>query len=274
MKRMLLSLLLIVAALISNSVVYAQSKMVITMNDGKTHEYPVKDVAKMSWEEDDPNGDSSDDKPQTNNHDYVDLGLPSGTLWATCNVGANSPEEYGDYFAWGETKPKKLYGWSNYKHCNGSNVTLTKYCISDSHGIVDKKARLELEDDAAHVNWGGDWRMPTVDEMNELCNENYCSQSWTTHNGINGYMITSKSNGNSIFLPAAHFRRQSESPSIDNVGYYWTSTLYTDEVYGTKNYTSVNLHFYKDYNSRAFHTSYVNRCNGLTIRPVLDYVQN
>ena len=96
---------------------------------------------------------------QHNGHDYVDLGL--SIKWATCNVGASSPEEYGDYFAWGETEPKSIYDWSTYKYCNGSETTLTKYNYSNIYGTVDNKTTLEMSDDAARANWGGGWRMPT-----------------------------------------------------------------------------------------------------------------
>ena len=99
---------------------------------------------------------------------YVDLGLPSGTLWADRNVGADSPEAYGDYFAWGETTPKSTYNWSTYKWCNGDRYTMTKYCTSSSYGTVDNKTVLDPEDDVAHVKWGGIWRMPTKAEMLEL----------------------------------------------------------------------------------------------------------
>ena len=123
-------------------------------------------------------------------HEYVDLGLPSGTLWATCNVGANSPEEYGDYFAWGETKTKSTYDWGTYKYCNGSSTTLTKYCTLSSYGIVENKTELELLDDAAYVNWGEEWRMPSVDQLDELHTQ--CEWIWSSRNGINGYMVKSK----------------------------------------------------------------------------------
>ena len=148
---------------------------------------------------------------------YVDLGLPSGIKWATCNVGANSPEEYGDYFAWGETSPKTTYyNWSNYKYCNGDEYSMTKYCRSSEYGTVDNKTTLELSDDAAHVNWGGKWRMPTKAEYDELRSTYYCTWTWTTQNGVNGYRVTSKINGNSIFLPAA-----------GSYDIYWSSSLGT-----------------------------------------------
>ena len=107
----------------------------------------------------------------TNGHSYVDLGLPSGTLWATMNVGATTETDYGDYFMWGETTPNTVYDWATYKHCNGSNTTMTKYCTDSSYGTVDNKTTLDLEDDAARANMGGDWRMPTATEYQTLYNE-------------------------------------------------------------------------------------------------------
>ena len=160
-----------------------------------------------------------------NGHEYVDLGLPSGTKWATCNVGASKPEEYGNYYAWGETEPKDYYDWSTYKWCNGSKTTLTKYNTSSSSGTVDNKTVLELADDAARANWGGAWRMPTYAEWTEL-REN-CTWTWTTKNGVNGYEVKSEANGNSIFLPAAGYRGNGGLDDAGNDGYYWSSSLST-----------------------------------------------
>ena len=145
-------------------------------------------------------GDDKDEPENPDNHEWVDLGLPSGTLWATCNVGANAPEEYGDYFAWGETEPKEVYTWETYKWCNGNKDTLTKYCGSD--GSVDNKTELDPEDDAAYVNWGPSWRMPTKEHQQELIDN--CTWVWTTCNGVNGQLVTGP-NGNTMFLPAAGF---------------------------------------------------------------------
>ena len=163
-------------------------------------------------------------------HEYVDLGLPSGTLWATCNVGANAPEEYGDYFAWGETVPKEVYDWSTYKWCNGSDTTLTKYCIHSDfgyNGYTDGKIELDPEDDAAYVNWGSSWRMPYKAEIDELI-EN-CTWEWTQLNGVNGRLFTGP-NGNTLFLPAAGCRHDSTLTS-GIVGDYWTRTLGNIEDY-------------------------------------------
>ena len=153
-----------------------------------------------------------------NGHEYVDLGL--SVKWATCNVGASKPEEYGDYFAWGETQPKDYYDWSTYKWCNGS-PTVTKYCTD-----VDNKTTLELSDDAARANWGGSWRMPTDAELTELREQ--CTWTWTTQNGVYGYKVTSKKNGESIFLPAAGYRYDSSLYGAGSNGNYWSSSLITD----------------------------------------------
>ena len=152
---------------------------------------------------------------------YVDLGLPSGTLWATCNVGAESPEQYGDYFAWGETQPKDVYSWENYQWCNGTEYSLTKYNNSSDYGHVDKKMELDPDDDAAYVNQGPSWRMPSLEQIQELCN--CCTWKWFQLNGVNGQLVTGP-NGKSIFLPAAGGR----SSQLYNTGvssYYWTRTL-------------------------------------------------
>lgn len=156
-----------------------------------------------------------------NGHAYVDLGL--SVKWATCNVGANVPEEYGDYFAWGETQPKEVYDMSNYKWYNPSNETYTKYCIDSNFGNVDDKTVLDLEDDAAHVNWGGEWRMPTIEEQQELVD--YCTWKWAIQKGVKGYMVTSNNNGNSIFLPAAGVRALSRLNEAESAGYFWSSCL-------------------------------------------------
>ena len=161
-------------------------------------------------------------------HDYVDLGLPSGTLWATCNVGANSPEEYGDYFAWGETSPKSNYDWFTYKYGTDYN-NLTKYCTNRDYGgyctdgwFIDNKTVLDAEDDAASVKWGSNWRMPTCDEIKEL--KNNCSSIWTIRNGMNGRLFTGP-NGNTLFLPAAGYYDETSLYGAGSNGNYWSSTL-------------------------------------------------
>ena len=162
---------------------------------------------------------SSDEEPE---REWVDLGLPSGTLWATMNVGANSPEDYGDYFAWGETEPKEVYNWETYMWGDGSSRELTKYCTKSSYGTVDGKTELDPEDDAAQVNWGLSWRMPTLEQLDELCN--YCTWHWTQTNGVNGYQLIGP-NGNAIFLPAADCRHDDYPDAEGLFVNYWSRTL-------------------------------------------------
>ena len=166
------------------------------------------------------------------NYEYVDLGLPSGTLWATCNVGATTPEGYGDYFAWGETQPKSYYDWSTYRYCNGSYDQLTKYCTNSYYGhngFTDYLTVLQPTDDAATANWGSSWRMPTKEQWEEL---RYKTTSiWTSSNGVNGWLFTA-SNGRNLFLPAAGYRWEGEFRSVGSYGHYWSSSLYTDHLPG------------------------------------------
>lgn len=164
----------------------------------------------------------------------VDLGL--SVKWASFNVGATKPEEYGDYCAWGETEPKTDYNLSTYKWCNGSYTTMTKYCnISDygHNGFTDTKTTLDPEDDVAHVKWGGNWRMPTKAEQDEL--RTNCTWTWTTLNGVNGYRVTSKKTDYTdrfIFLPAAGYRYDASLYMVGSYGFYWSSSLSTDYPYG------------------------------------------
>ncbi|MBO7572668.1 MAG: InlB B-repeat-containing protein [Bacteroidales bacterium] len=202
-----------------------------------------------------------------NGHEFVDLGLPSGLLWATCNVGANTPEEYGDYFAWGETAPKETYSWSTYRYCNGGDGynTLTKYCNNaeyGNNGFTDNLTTLEASDDAATANWGAGWRMPTREEMQELFDN--CTHEWTTQNGVSGRLFTGP-NGNSIFLAAAGYRVDSGLDNAGSYGLYWSLSLYTGSPYG-----AWHLYFY----SGTYDMNGTYRCLGLSVRPVCVSVQN
>ena len=160
--------------------------------------------------------------------DWIDLGLPSGLLWATRNVGASSPIDYGDYFAWGETVPKNVYSWSTYLYCKypysgvSFNVFITKYCPLSSSGYVDELSILQPSDDAATANYGG--RTPTIYEWLELW-ENTASR-WDTINGVSGLCFTAP-NGNRIFLPAAGLRLDGFLYHIDSDCCYWSSSLWT-----------------------------------------------
>ena len=197
-----------------------------------------------------------DKKQFINGHEYIDLDLPSGTLWATCNVGALSPEEYGGYYAWGETEEKSDYSWESYKWCNGSSSTMTGYCTESIYGTVDNKTVLEAEDDVAHTRWGGNWRMPTGNEQQELIDN--CTWSPGKLNGTDGYWVTSKSNGKSIFLPAAGCRQGKETNYCGIFGYYWSGTTRND------NSSAYSIRFYNNYVNKEGY----GRFTGFTVRPV------
>lgn len=185
-----------------------------------------------------------------NGYQYIEMGL--SVKWATNNVGALSSEEYGDYFAWGETEPyyeagyaqedlqahwkegkTAGYTWRNYKFRTSGdanyNIKFSKYNTSNDYGLIDNNTTLDPEDDVAHVKWGGTWRMPTEAEQNEL--RNNCTWTWTILNGVKGYRVTSNKAGytdRSIFLPAAGFRHGTSLYHVGIVGAYWSSSLYTD----------------------------------------------
>lgn len=203
----------------------------------------------------------------------VDLGLPSGLKWASCNVGATAPEDYGDYFAWGETEPyysdqdpltwkdgkKAGYFWTSYKFELGTDVSgpFSKYVTDSYFGTVDNKTVLDPEDDAVIVNWGGTWRMPTDSEWTELRNE--CSWTWTTLNGVNGYRVISSTNSNSIFLPAAGLWSYKRLGSAEVHGIYWSASLHTGDPYcaWVVSFSSANVNH-----------SEAERCLGYSVRPV------
>ena len=194
--------------------------------------------------------------------DWVNLGLPSGTIWATRNVGASAPEDYGDYFAWGETAPKSYYDWGTYKWCNGSyyNYTLTKYCTNSGYGyngFVDNKTELDLEDDAACAHYPGG-RMPSLVQIQELCDN--CTWQWTQRNGVNGQLVTGP-NGNTMFLPAAGGRWRESLCYAGSDGCYWSRTLYSSDPNG-----AYNLYYFHSFNWSNW--GYGDRDSGLTVRAV------
>ena len=188
----------------------------------------------------------------------VDLGL--SVKWANMNVGAESPEDYGNYYAWGETATKATYyDWSTYFDNNDVGYEFTKYNNEGGKTVLD------LEDDAAHVNLGGSWRMPTKAEWQELIDN--CTWTWTTQNGINGYKVTSNKAGymdKFIFLPAAGYRFDRDPFDVGSHGYYWSSSL---DEYSSNNAWGL----YLGSGSHGFHyfDDYRNRCSGLSVRPVL-----
>lgn len=200
----------------------------------------------VSVQEEDPEKDTKDE------HEWVDLGLPSGTLWATCNIGAESPEDYGDYFAWGEVEPKSTYVEStyNYSYYNNSSVG---------------KTELNLEDDAAYMNWGEGWRMPSINQLYELYNGNNTNNQWTTLNGKKGLLISSKSNGASLFLPAAG---QHYDGSLQDVGLWG---VYLSRSLSTSNYFAM---YTMDFSSDSSHQGHHYRFSGHSIRPVRVSSQN
>ena len=194
----------------------------------------------------------------------IDLGLPSGTKWANMNIGAEKPEDYGLYFVWGETvgygsdtNDGHSFNWASYKWCNGSYDTMTKYCTNSSYGTVDNKTVLDLEDDAAYVNWSNSWRMPTITEIDELLNNT--TSEWTTVNGVNGRKFTSTMNGNSIFLPAAGYRYGSYLDYQTSGGYYWSSSLSESNPSDARSL---------DFGSGSAYTGSDYRFLGFTVRPV------
>ena len=254
---------------------YASKTMRVNVTEGNTFELKATLEKKTVAAVPSVQGSAKQTTPQNNTypssgvngtengHEYVDLGL--GVMWATCNVGATKPEDYGEYFAWGETNPKSEYYWENLKyHTKGDsfeNVKLSKYVTNKKYGTVDNKTRLDICDDAARANWGENWRMPTKDEFQELIDK--CVWTWTTQGGHNGYKVTSKINGNSIFLPAAGHRELYSGflLLLDKYGQYWSSSLFAGYSIKAENLTfhSSNVRVSEDY-----------RYEGYSIRPVME----
>ena len=198
-------------------------------------------------------------------YEYVDLGLPSGTLWAAHNIGATAPEEYGDYSAWAETPTKRFYVWDRYQYCEGTENTLTKYCTNSEYGRVDYKQTLEPMDDAAHVIWGGNWKIPTRDNAEELIE--HCKCTWDTIDNICGCKVQGK-NGNCIFIPAAG---SSWNPnSYFMMGEYWCNSIMSYGSIGDDSYEGFpsQAFIFKLTENLNFYTSWLSRENGCTIRPV------
>ena len=202
-------------------------------------------------------------------HKYVDLGLSSGTMWATCNIGAQTPEACGNYFSWGETRPKKKYTEENYRFFKnvvldedgwGREGDITKYNSTKMWGKVDNKFVLDSKDDAAHKRWGGKWRMPTKPEWDELLEE--CEWSWKKDGTYQcGYVVTGP-NGNSIYLPAAGGKSDEPDNSglhgLGTLGAYWSSWKDTYDAYL----------LYFDFSGEQLETSSSERHIGISIRPV------
>ncbi|MBO5809355.1 MAG: hypothetical protein J6R32_00850, partial [Bacteroidales bacterium] len=205
----------------------------------------TNDKVALKWEE------IEEETNEINNHEYVDLGL--SVKWATCNVGAETPEAYGNYYAWGETEPAPN---NNYSSSNCSTYGLS-YSQLQSQGYIDSEGNLTAQYDAATANWGGSWRMPTIAELKELMNN--CTWTWTTQNGVNGCKVTSKTNGNSIFLPAAGYRGGSSLNDAGSFGYFWDSA--PDE---SNSYYAHRFYFKRN----SYGMDYGYRYDGRSVRPV------
>lgn len=195
-----------------------------------------------------------------NKQKAIDLGLPSGLKWATCNVGADNPEEYGNYYAWGEIKKKRNYSWSAYKYGKNYNI-LTKYNTNDACGTVDDFTTLRASDDVATANWSSEWRMPTDADWTELREK--CTWTWIDNyngTGVRGCEVKGP-NGNSIFLPTAGCYYNNSLYDASFIGCYWSSSLYSD-----------NPHFAWDvyiHLNRVFR-GYDSRYYGRSVRPVCE----
>ena len=194
--------------------------------------------------------------------DAIDLGLPSGLKWAQWNIGADAPEESGFYYAWGAIEPDWGHRWSTYVWGTGEEEEkVTKYCFQSNFGSVDNLTTILLEDDAAHIHWGGSWRMPTMDEINELTNQDNCTWSWTSLNSVSGFLVTSKRNENSIFIPAAGVYWWEYINNIGATCFLWSSSLYNDSSTNACGlFVDSQFHFW----SGTFNS----RCCGWPIRPV------
>ena len=204
-------------------------------------------------------------------YEVVDLGLTTGVLWATCNIGAFSPEQTGTLFAWGETEPKQSYEWSNYYWSNGDEMSITKYCKDKRYGTVDGKTSLEKADDVALATMGEGWSIPTETDFRDLLTTRNCTSKWCKLNGVGGYLFTSVRKGyegNSIFIPLAGMLDHTKTRFAGEYGWYWCSSMYYDsengKYYSTEasvlwlEHTDVNNHILK---SRP-------RSVGLPIRPI------
>ncbi len=246
MRKLVLSALCLASIGIAS---YAATFMQVKTTDGKIIEFDVESVEEVSYVKKDipSSADTSSSLP------YVDLGLPSGTLWASYNIGATKPEEYGDYFAWGETTTKKRYSWKTYEFAFSINDDLefiTKYNILGKYGEIDSLTTLLTEDDAAIANWGQEWRMPTSDEQKELCQE--CYKVWTySYKGtdVSGVIFYKAKNAadkgidvlsydiptldydytdTHIFFPAAGYNGYEKVSDANETGTYWSSSVYDD----------------------------------------------
>lgn len=238
------------------SATMAQVKLYVHQNDGSLTEFIANTVDSITFSEQELIVDYA------NGYQYVDMGLPSGLLWATCNIGAKTSTEFGDYYAWGETETKESYTNKTYKWYEDSDeIVEIKYSDlfkADASGNI--RTLLELVDDAANVKLGGNWRMPTREEFEELLHPANTDLCLVSKNDVKGYLVVSKKNGNTLFLPAAGFKLADEITGVEDEYYYWTSE-HAEEGLGVANVVG---NFYGSLDVRPF-----NRPIGCTIRPVL-----
>lgn len=255
MKKQLVSILtLIICAVFSETTAMAQG-ITVYKKDGEQIKVPyanLDSIVTYSQQEEIVQNEV------IQGHECVDLGL--SVKWATCNVGADSPEDYGDYFAWGETSTKSEFSYETYRWFEYDDWKYTKYCTVRDEGKWDGKDVLTTSDDAATVKWGSKWRMPTKEELEEL--EEKCTFTLSTPNGVSGCKVTGP-NGNSIFLPFAGYIEGITPKERGEEGYYWSKSLDNDYNWSAK---SFNVYIY---NNRGYgYSSTELRKDGLTIRPV------
>jgi len=234
--------LIILSLLIAGQVAAWGQTLNIYMKDGRVIQYDASGVDYLNF---------TAGSVAPVEHEAVDLGLPSGLKWATCNIGATKPEETGYFFSWGEVEVKEEYGGNNYKWRN-SNGSMTKYSINE-------KSVLEPEDDAAHVLWGESWRIPGKLDVRELINN--CKRTAVTQNGVDGYLFTGP-NGNSIFFPICGFMNGTNISSPTR-GYYWTRNVDSARASRAEVF---NLHD----NAIQSELQVLERWYGVNIRPVAD----
>lgn len=216
MNRNRILILTVAMLLVTGAGQQAQAQRVkINFTDQEAVGYDISKIGSIEFEEGTP----------VETPEWVDLGLPSGTLWATMNVGAASPEECGGFYAWGETETKDTYSWATYSHCDGSYLTMNKYCTDGYYGTVDGLKVLEDADDVATTLFGENWSMPTREQFEELFNQDYTTWKRVSRNDVWGILVTSKKTNWSIFLPVGGYRDGKDSYNEDR-GYYWTKDLY------------------------------------------------
>ena len=213
--------------------------MQVCLSGGDVKSYQVSEVDSVVFVETDVDSDDTTSSGTTYTSSYVAVDLGLSVKWATVNIGAESPEDYGDYYAWGETETKDSYTTSN----------------SVTYGVKMDDIAGDADYDASTANWGGSWRMPTYAEMRELVVN--CTWTWTTENDVNGYLVTG-STGNSIFLPATGYRYGTSLNDTGSFGYYWSSTPYSDTPYA----------YCLCFERVSHYMGSDGRYTGLTVRPV------